>query len=571
MVMAGPACDRPFALHQPDGTIVTARRGGDEKFNWVQVDGRLVEKGADGFWRYLQRAYYDQASRNTFRFTPAPESYGTVDNGVVRVRLKHAHPDPGDKVGEANKQIACDAIVAADPYVNFAAFDADDSGALTSSELHIAVIVAGYEGGSGDDSPSIWRHKGWLWGDTPAPTLDGVIVADYDHDGGYIEVGELMGTAATSIGTICHELGHDLGLPDLYDRDGSSEGVGIHCLMGCGSWGAAEGEQAGVTPVILSAWCRTRLGWLTPAVATSGGTYTLVQASDPADSNVLKIPTKDPNQYFLLENRQPTGFDAGLYEAFSATSSVMGGGIAIWHINESVQNDDPFDANDDETHKKVALEEANEGEVGESELDHNLNSGSRQQYYYDGHVTRFDDTTSPNAHLCDGTLTGVAVSDVSASGERMSVAFAQKDLLVSATPADGMTCTGRPGRPFSPGSIDCTLTCTGQQAVSWTASNTQPWLTLSKTSGTLAPGAPDTVTVSINTAANDLALGDYRDTVTVTDAAGGHSTYPVTLVITKSAGGGGCGQGVGPANLIGLYAVCWVGLASAKWGRRRNS
>ena len=146
--------------------------------------------------------------------------------------MRHPHPNPGDKLTEANQQIARDAIVAADPYVDFAAFDADHDGAVSSGELHIAIIVAGYETGTGDESPSVWAHKSWLYGDTPAPTLDGVIVADYDHGGGFIEIGELMGAELTPIGPVCHELGHDLGVPDLYDRDGSSEGVGIHCLMG---------------------------------------------------------------------------------------------------------------------------------------------------------------------------------------------------------------------------------------------------------------------------------------------------------------------------------------------------
>ena len=42
------------------------------------------------------------------------------------------------------------------------------------------------------------------------------------------------------IGSYVHELGHSLGLPDLYDTDdtiaGDSEGIGQYGLMGSGSW-----------------------------------------------------------------------------------------------------------------------------------------------------------------------------------------------------------------------------------------------------------------------------------------------------------------------------------------------
>ena len=57
---------------------------------------------------------------------------------------------------------------------------------------------------------------------------------DYLIQGGI----ECDGTSLMPIGTFSHEMGHALGLPDLYDTyspDGSSEGLGEWDLMGSGN------------------------------------------------------------------------------------------------------------------------------------------------------------------------------------------------------------------------------------------------------------------------------------------------------------------------------------------------
>ena len=57
------------------------------------------------------------------------------------------------------------------------------------------------------------------------------------------------------IGVFCHEFGHAFGLPDLYDTDGGSAGVGHWCLMGSGNWNTPT------NPAHMSAWSKSELGW----------------------------------------------------------------------------------------------------------------------------------------------------------------------------------------------------------------------------------------------------------------------------------------------------------------------
>ncbi len=106
---------------------------------------------------------------------------------------------------------------------------------------------------------------------------------------------------------------------------------------------------------------------------------------------------------------------------------------------------------------------------------------------------------------------------------------------LSVTPTTGLTSTGPVGGPFSPTNTTYTLTNTGGQSLHWTAADTgSSWLTLSKTSGDLLPGTPDTVTVTINSAANSLAADPYSDTVTFTNTTNGtgNTTRLVNLTVT---------------------------------------
>jgi hypothetical protein len=85
---------------------------------------------------------------------------------------------------------------------------------------------------------------------------------------------------------------------------------------------------------------------------------------------------------------------------------------------------------------------------------------------------------------------------------------------LSVTPTAVFAATGNSGGPFAPGANAYTLSNTGTSSLNWTASSSQGWLTLSSTSGTLAPGANTTVTATINATANTLPDGLHNATLT---------------------------------------------------------
>jgi M6 family metalloprotease-like protein/uncharacterized repeat protein (TIGR02543 family) len=359
--------------------------------------------------------YYNEVSYGKTSIGPATENYQQVNDGVIEISLPYNHPAEFGYTSSVSSAVAShvrQALEIADEYVDFSAYDQNLDGDISSSELHIAAIFAGGEAATGGVYNSIWAHA-WSY---PTLALDGKTM---NH---YIAIGENFGASdgtpslnKLTIGTICHELGHSMGLPDLYDYGQDSQGVGSHSLMGSGSWGAASyAELVGSSPVHPDAWSKIMLGFVMPTIAAEGSEYNLIQSVSPA-YNVLKvaIPNK-PYQYFLVENRQFSGYDAGL------TRNLKKGGIVIYHVDEEVleysatHSSNFSKMNDNRFRKAVDVEEANANIMNFEELDYDGYPGFRSLYInpppisWNGYhyfaagdashyASRFDDTSKPSS------------------------------------------------------------------------------------------------------------------------------------------------------------------------------
>jgi immune inhibitor A len=293
---------------------------------------------------------------------------------------------------------------------DFSAMDGDGDGWVDGLTI---IHAGGGEEYSGNDPNYIWSHK---WQMTSTVTYDGVKMLQYHTEParrGWDAYPSTQGI--TRIGVICHETGHFIGLPDLYDLGYDSEGAGNFCLMAGGSWNG----NYGTSPSHPSAWCKAYLGWVTPSLITGTGYYPVVQTETIPQSYKLRgaFPS---TQYFLVENRQGTGFDAGL----PGTQR----GLLIWHIDETVAN------NNDQTHYKVDLEEAS----GTQHLQLNQNAGEDSDYFRAGNATEFNATTTPNNLSYSGVPLGLNIEGVSATGATMS--FLVNPMTVAITsPLPGAT------------------------------------------------------------------------------------------------------------------------------------
>jgi len=377
------------------------------------------------------RAYYREVSYGRFTVAPAAESSGAANDGIVSVTLTGlTHPwtrwgDGWEWEGMHSQTVAAEILTAANPYINFATFDANGDSVITYDELHLYLIIAGREDSYGQSSkPAAWRHR---WTLTAPLVLDGVTVGTGAR-GGYLTTGEVKPDDVSPLpfGLAAHELGHDLGLPDLYDTtplDGpDSEGVGEWGLMGSGDW-LGTTPNAANRPAHLCAWSKMDLGWLTPQTVTTATIGLLRRGEDNADCYIVYPHfAASGSEYFLLENRQRVGFDAGLVNSGPAH------GLLIYHVDEAViaANRAANTVNDDEAHKGIDVECADaptSGHVVNADaLDAGANRGDAGDPWSAGRKTLFGlmGKSVPDSRLYSGEDSGIVIYGISASGPVMT-------------------------------------------------------------------------------------------------------------------------------------------------------
>ncbi|MEI7947902.1 MAG: M6 family metalloprotease domain-containing protein, partial [bacterium] len=332
--------------------------------------------------------YYNEVSYNQLNVESVVVEPVTLANGYAYYGANDVY---GDDVRP--QQMVQEALAALETRgFDFTTVDGDHDGWVDG----LTVIHAG--GGEeypGNNSNYIWSHQ-WA---ISTVTYDGISMNKYHTEP------ELRGldsptssSGITRIGVICHETGHLLGLPDLYDTGYNSAGIGNFCLMAGGSWNGDVGSQ----PAHMSAWCKKFLGWLTPITVTTYDTYSVPCVE--TNKTVYQLNGAFPStQYFLVENRQGVGFDA------SMPGSTRG--LLIWHVDENIAT------NSDHTHYKVDLEEAS----GTQHLEQSpYNQGDNLDYFRSGYKTTFNSTTTPNNRSYAGVALGLDITAVSASSATMT-------------------------------------------------------------------------------------------------------------------------------------------------------
>lgn len=219
-----------------------------------------------------------------------------------------------EKVYEMIKE-ACDGI---QDKVNLKDYDWDGDGEADQ----VFFLYAGLGQASGGSAGTIWPHESelryWPCGVLSYPTgkintyaCANELQPETQGSSRYISAG---------IGTICHEFSHCLGFADMYDTTGSGGyGMSVFDVMDQGSY-----NGNGFVPCNYTAFERIYAGWVEAIELIDPATVKDMKSVSDYGRPFIMYNYKNTNEYFLLENRQNTGWDEGLYGS---------NGLLIVHVN----------------------------------------------------------------------------------------------------------------------------------------------------------------------------------------------------------------------------------------------
>jgi len=308
-----------------------------------------------------------------------------------------------DKSGGNPQLMAREAAIAANGAgCNFANYDRDNNGYVDG--MHI--IYAGYDQSAGEPKgQGIWAHA-WAI-QSPTLSLNGKRVYRYSCSS------ELRNNSSapaanlgkiTHIGTVCHEMGHVFGLPDLYDTDyEDSGGQSLHidswCIMASGSW-----NNSGATPALHSAWCKNQLEWIQTIRLEEPADITIPNPAIQGTSYI--IATTTPNEYFLLENRQQQGFDR----------YIPASGLLIYHADDNYITNNYGAINADPSHRGLYIKQAG-GNAASTTANRTTDP------YPQGTNNSFLDNSVPNSKSWAGANTNKPVTDIVHNTASKTISF----------------------------------------------------------------------------------------------------------------------------------------------------
>ncbi len=263
------------------------------------------------------------------------------------------------------------------------------------------------------------------------------------------------GVEIAMLGTAVIMMGHQLGLPNLFDTDTGRPGIGRFGIMDQGS-----GSFSGFIPVQPCAWSKIFLGWEEPITIFAGENIPVAAPLAKNPNKIYKIPI-NAKEYFLIENRQRNvlksraiaiGYDEfGNRIEFNDNGDIIlpasiqklgvvveideydfglpGSGIVIWHIDEQVieENFDDNRVNVDMHHRGVDVVEAD----GAQDIGYFFNffgitgfsAGGAYDFWWSknedhlwansSETVAFTPTSMPNSNAHSGANSGIYITNFS--------------------------------------------------------------------------------------------------------------------------------------------------------------
>ena len=348
-----------LAFSTPQSIMDSLHNGRNFTRDYTYEDNHIKSAGS------IRQYFYDQ-------------SYGAYDPqfdviGPVTLSKEMAYYGRNDDNGNdmIPSEMIKEACEIADTQfdVDYTKYDYNNDGSVD----YVYVIYAGYGEADGGEANTIWPHQS----ETYLCSIDGMSIARYACGN------EISYTSKNydGIGTFCHEFGHIIGLPDFYETNRTSKG--LHTLMNWDIMDRGCYNNDGNTPPAYSAYERFFMGWLTPRILKNPesvwlGRLNLDQSAllmCEGDSHNLDGFNPEPKVFYLLENREKTGWDKYL----------PGKGLLITKISYNLQNWASNNVNNRSNAMGVDIIEAKENNNGIGLNTDSYPAGAKEYSGFTGH------------------------------------------------------------------------------------------------------------------------------------------------------------------------------------------
>lgn len=206
---------------------------------------------------------------------------------------------------------------------------------------------------------------------------------------------------ASGVGTMCHELSHAVGLPDEYDYNYVALGMSYWSLMDCGNYCVN-----GYVPCGLTAYQRDFLGWRPLETLNESRTVT-IKPLEKGGKGYKVVNDANPDEYYILENRQDEGWDSGL--------ASLGRGLLVTHVDYDYQKWVSNRLNSDAKHQRMSFIPANNlyiGQYNATSAEELKQALAGQAYPGNTQNTSLTDYTIPAATVFNGQYMGKPVTQI---------------------------------------------------------------------------------------------------------------------------------------------------------------
>jgi M6 family metalloprotease-like protein len=217
------------------------------------------------------------------------------------------------------------------------------------------------------------------------------------------EMSGLHPSVLSEIGVYCHEFGHALGLPDLYDTSAlggaANAGPGNWSLMATGGYGSNGVSPE--SPSHLGAWPIQFLGWDQTIRPQRDTTLTLEPLSSSGKIIDLWFEGEKNSEHFLIENRQR----GEKFDKFLPSE-----GLIVYQADDFLLGArTPRNSVNNEPEPALLVVEGD----GDSDLRYGINRGDGSDPLPGSLQRTFvDDETVPNLRTFKNAVTQVAIADI---------------------------------------------------------------------------------------------------------------------------------------------------------------